>query len=166
MGNGGNQYARKIRWRRSLRAGRDARINVGAKPEEIFLDVAKLRARWGALQIVPGIIVELSAENIFAITKFRRKRLLILRVETEVGFDHGDVSRKNLAGTDVVIFGARIIAQRVKAADPGGRVDSLDGLEKRGLAGFIGPDQNRFAIFDIKPAGIPNAPVFCDAHSF
>src|SRR6202011_2446563 len=135
------------------------------EPGEIFFDVAKFGDGWTADQIVPEVVVEFSAGDVFAFAELGLKRFLVFRVEPEVRFHHGDVARKNFTAVNIIKLGARIIAQWIEPARSKRRIDALNRFEQGGLAGLVRPDQNRFAFFDIEPAAIANAAIFGDPNA-
>src|SRR6202043_2755821 len=100
---------------------------------QIFFDVLEFFGGRRADKNVPGRIVEFPAENVIVFAVFGWNLFLVFRSESEYRFHYGDVAGLNFATVDVVVFGAGIIAERVESADADGRIDSLDGLQERGL---------------------------------
>src|SRR5437879_7422224 len=104
-----DRCARRIGRRHALRWRRKAVVDVRAEASEIFFDVTKFGDGRAADQVVPEVIVEFSANSVFAFAELGLERFLVFRVETEMRFDNGDVARKDFAVVNFVLFVAVIM---------------------------------------------------------
>ncbi len=132
---------------------------------QIFFDVAEFGNGLAAGEVVHEVVIEFSGDDVSAFAELGLKRFLVVRIEPEVRFHHGDVAGKDFAAVNVVELGARIIAQWIEPARSKRRIDALNRFEEGGFAGLVRPDQNRFAFFDIEPAAIADTAIFGDPNA-